>query len=80
METCWTRAASYTTEPLWRVHRIFGKLSFRGPIPLLRTFTTNLMAYGAGAADRTVRHATIRAIVRGAETQDRRFSIYVLGS
>jgi len=49
------------------------------PIPLLRTFTTNLMAYALGRRIEPFDMPTIRAIVRGAETQDRRFSTYVLG-
>ena len=49
------------------------------PIPLLRTFATNLMAYALGRRIEPFDMPTIRAIVRGAETQDRRFSTYVLG-
>ena len=49
------------------------------PIPLLRTFTTNLMAYALGRRIEPFDMPTIRAIVRGSETQDRRFSTYVLG-
>ena len=49
------------------------------PIPLLRTFTENLMAYALG---RRLEHddmPAVRAIVRDAETQDYRLSAFILG-
>ena len=49
------------------------------PIPLLRTFTENLMAYALG---RRVEHydmPTVRRIVRDAEEQDLRMSAFILG-
>ena len=49
------------------------------PAPLLRTFTTNLMAYALGRRIESFDMPTVRAVVRGAEADDRRFSSYVLG-
>ena len=49
------------------------------PAPLLRTFTTNLMAYALGRRIESFDMPTVRAVVRGAEAYDRRFSSYVLG-
>ena len=49
------------------------------PTPLLRTFTMNLMAYALGRRIEPFDMPTIRAIVRGAEANDHRFSTYVLG-
>jgi hypothetical protein len=48
------------------------------PIPLVRTFTTNLMAYALG---RLVDHndqPTVRSIARAAETNDYRMSAFIL--
>lgn len=49
------------------------------PTPLLRTFTMNLMAYALGRRVEPFDMPTIRAIVRSAEANDRRFSTFVLG-
>ena len=49
------------------------------PIPLLRTFTANLMAYGLGRRVEAYDMPTVRAIVRQAAANDHRMSSYVLG-
>ena len=73
-----TRGQLYDGTPLESPSDLRQALLSR-PIPLLRTFTTNLMAYALGRRIEPFDMPTIRAIVRGAETQDRRFSTYVLG-
>ena len=49
------------------------------PIPLLRTFTMNLMAYALGRRIEYYDQPTIRAIAREAEASDYRVSSFVLG-
>jgi hypothetical protein len=49
------------------------------PVPLLRTFTENLMAYGLGRRVETFDMPTVRSIVKEAEANDHRFSSYVMG-
>lgn len=49
------------------------------PIPLVRTFTANLMAYGLGRRVEYFDQPTIREIVREAEDQDYRMSAFFLG-
>jgi len=49
------------------------------PIPLLRTFTQNLMAYALGRRVEYYDQPTVRAIVRAAEAEDYRMSAFVLG-
>ena len=49
------------------------------PIPLVRTFTANLMAYGLGRRVEYFDQPTIREIVRAAEGQDYRMSAFFLG-
>ena len=49
------------------------------PIPLLRTFTENLMAYALGRRLGYDDMPAVRAIVRNAETQDYRLSAFILG-
>ncbi|MGB1779970.1 MAG: DUF1585 domain-containing protein, partial [Longimicrobiales bacterium] len=49
------------------------------PIPLVRTFTTNLMAYGLGRRVEYFDQPAVRRIVRDAEEQDYRMSAFFLG-
>jgi hypothetical protein len=49
------------------------------PIPLLRTFTENLLAFGLGRRVEAFDMPTVRALVRQAEAQDHRISAYILG-
>ena len=49
------------------------------PIPLLRTFTENLMAYALGRRIEYFDQPRIREIVAAAEAEDHRFSAFVLG-
>ena len=49
------------------------------PIPLLRTFTENLMAYGLGRRVEYFDQPTIRTIVRQAAKNDYRISSFILG-
>ena len=73
-----TRGQLYDGTPLESPSDLRQALLSR-PTPLLRTFTTNLMAYALGRRIEPFDMPTIRAIVRDAETHDRRFSTYVLG-
>jgi hypothetical protein len=49
------------------------------PVPLIRTFTENLMAYALGRRIAYYDKPTIRAIARAAEADDYRISNFVLG-
>jgi len=49
------------------------------PIPLLRTFTANLMAYALGRRIEYFDQPTVRHIVREAEGNDYRMSSFILG-
>lgn len=49
------------------------------PIPLVRNFTQNLMAYALGRRVEYFDQPTVRAIVREAEKNDYRMSSFVLG-
>ena len=51
----------------------------RRPIPLVRTFTSNLMAYGLGRRVEYFDQPTIRKIVRDAEADGYRMSAFFLG-
>ena len=51
----------------------------RRPDPLLRTFTSNLMAYGLGRRVEYADQPAVRAIVREAADDDYRVSSFVLG-
>ncbi len=51
----------------------------RRPIPLIRTFTQNLMAYGLGRRIEYFDQPTVRQIVRDAEEQGYRMSAFILG-
>ena len=49
------------------------------PVPLLRTFTQNLMAYALGRRVEYYDQPTVRSIVREAEANDFRMSSFILG-
>ncbi len=49
------------------------------PIPLMRAFAENLMAYGLGRRIEDYDQPTIRAIVKQAESQDYRLSSFIMG-
>jgi hypothetical protein len=49
------------------------------PIPLLRTFTQNLMAYALGRRVEYYDQPAVRQIVRQAEQEDYRISSFILG-
>ena len=49
------------------------------PIPLIRTFTENLMAYALGRRVEARDQPTVRAIARDAEEQEYRMSAFILG-
>jgi hypothetical protein len=49
------------------------------PIPLVRTFTENLMAYALGRRVEYYDQPTVRAIARAAEARDYRMSGFILG-
>ena len=49
------------------------------PVPLVRTFTENLLAYALGRRVEDYDQPTIRAIVKAAETNDYRMSSFILG-
>ena len=51
----------------------------RMPIPLVRTFTENLMAYALGRRIEYFDMPTVRAISRAAEAEDYRMSSFILG-
>ena len=51
----------------------------RRPIPLVRTFTENLMAYALGRRIEYYDKPTVRAIARDAEENDYRMSSFILG-
>ena len=49
------------------------------PIPLVRNFTENLLAYALGRRVEAFDQATVRAISRAAAAKDYRFSMFVMG-
>ncbi|MDH3270010.1 MAG: DUF1592 domain-containing protein [Gemmatimonadota bacterium] len=49
------------------------------PVPLVRTFTANLLAYAMGRRVEYYDQPTIRSIVRDAEADDYRMSSFILG-
>ena len=49
------------------------------PVPLMRNFTENLLAYALGRRVEEFDQPTVRAIVRDAERKNYRFSAFVMG-
>jgi hypothetical protein len=55
------------------------KALLKRPIPLVRSFTENLMAYATGRRVEDFDQPTIRAIAKAAEAKDYRISSFVMG-
>jgi Protein of unknown function (DUF1592)/Protein of unknown function (DUF1588)/Protein of unknown function (DUF1587)/Protein of unknown function (DUF1585)/Protein of unknown function (DUF1595)/Planctomycete cytochrome C len=55
------------------------RVLMKRPVPLVRTFTENLMAYGLGRRTEYFDQPTIRAIAKSAEANDYRMSSFILG-
>jgi len=49
------------------------------PVPLVRTFTENLLAYALGRRVEYFDQPTIRAIAKAAEANDYKMSSFILG-
>jgi hypothetical protein len=49
------------------------------PVPLVRTFTENLLAYALGRRVESFDQPTIRAIAKAAEANDYRLSSFIVG-
>ncbi len=73
-----TRGELYDGTPITSPKALSDALLAR-PIPLVRTFTQNLMAYALGRRVEYYDQPTIRRIVREAEENDYRMSSFVLG-
>ncbi len=73
-----TRGELYDGTPLASPEDLRRALLAR-PTPLLRNFTTNLMAYALGRRVEAYDMPTVRAIVRDAAAADNRISSYILG-
>lgn len=73
-----TRGELYDGTPITSPTELNEALLSR-PIPLVRTFTQNLMAYALGRRVEYYDQPTVRAIVRKAEQNDYRISSFVLG-
>jgi hypothetical protein len=73
-----TRGELYDGTPIASANELMAALLKR-PIPLVRTFTENLMAYALGRRVEYFDQPTIRAIARQAAAQDYRMSAFILG-
>jgi hypothetical protein len=73
-----TQGELYDGTPITKPNELNAALLAR-PTPLVRTFTTNLMAYALGRRVEYFDQPTIRAIVRDAAENDYRMSSFVLG-
>ena len=73
-----TRGDFYDGTPITSPFELQSAL-LRRPIPLVRTFTSNLMAYALGRRVEHFDQPTIRQIVRDAEEQDYRMSSFFVG-
>jgi hypothetical protein len=51
----------------------------RRPVPLVRTFTENLLAYALGRRAEYYDQPTIRAITRAAQANDYKMSSFIMG-
>jgi hypothetical protein len=56
-----------------------GRALMKRPVPLVRTFTENLLAYALGRRTESFDQPTIRAIARAAEANNYRMSSFILG-
>ena len=73
-----TRGTYYDGTPVSSPKELIDVLLKR-PIPLVRNFATNLLAYAMGRRVEYYDQPTIRAIVHQAEAQDYRMSSFILG-
>jgi hypothetical protein len=73
-----TRGDFYDGTPITNPVELQAAL-MRRPIPLVRTFTQNLMAYALGRRVEYFDQPTVRAIVRRAEKEDYRMSAFFVG-
>jgi hypothetical protein len=73
-----TRGALYDGTPLSRPADLAAALLKR-PIPLVRNFTDNLLAYAIGRPAEYYDQPTVRAIARAAEANDYKMSAFVMG-
>ena len=74
-----TRAATSTTARRSRRRRSSSAVLLKRPMPLVRTFTENLMAYALGRRVEYFDQPTIRTITRTAQTNDYKMSSFILG-
>ena len=73
-----TRGDFYDGTPVTRPAELTAALLKR-PVPLVRTFTENLMAYALGRRVEYFDQPAIRAIAKAAEANDYRMSSFILG-
>ena len=73
-----TRGTYYDGTPVSKLSELTEVLLGR-PIPLVRNFATNLLAYAMGRRVEYYDQPAIRAIVRDAEADDYRMSSFILG-
>jgi len=73
-----TRGDYYDGTPVSTPAELAAALVAR-PIPLVRNFTDNLMAYALGRRVEYYDQPTVRAIARAAEKEDYRMSAFILG-
>jgi hypothetical protein len=73
-----TRGDYYDGTPVSTLAELTGALLKR-PVPLVRTFTENLLAYALGRRVEYFDQPTVRAIARQAEANEYRLSSFILG-
>ena len=73
-----TRGDFYDGTPVTRPSELTGALLKR-PVPLVRTFTENLMAYALGRRVEYFDQPAVRAIARTAEANHYKMSSFILG-
>ena len=73
-----TKGDYYDGTPVTTPAELLRALTSR-PVPLVRTFTENLLAYALGRRTETFDQPTIRAIGRAAEANGYRISSFILG-
>jgi len=73
-----TRGTFYDGTPITTPAELTRALMKR-PVPLVRTFTENLLAYALGRRTESFDQPAIRAIARAAEANDYRMSSFILG-
>jgi Protein of unknown function (DUF1592)/Protein of unknown function (DUF1588)/Protein of unknown function (DUF1587)/Protein of unknown function (DUF1595)/Protein of unknown function (DUF1585) len=73
-----TKGEYYDGAPVSTPAELLRALTAR-PVPLVRTFTENLLAYALGRRTEDFDQPTIRAIARAAEANEYRMSSFILG-